>query len=136
MKTTIIFKATYLKKILWTLVFIGIVSSALIFVAFKFDLSYQYFLSMLIIFLGLLIGFYLNRNEPEKLDIEEDRIKISFLNKVFFKKEPCIYLRDNLISKEYDDIIELFKDNQLIAIVRRSSLSKKDWAKIKVYFKH
>lgn len=135
METTIVFKATYLKKILWILVFIGIATSTLIFIAFKVDLSYRYFLSMLIIFLGLLIVFYLNRNEPEKLDIEGDRIKISFFNKVFFKREPFIYSRNNLTFKDHDEnIIELFKDNQLIGIIRRSSLSEEDWEKVKVYF--
>jgi hypothetical protein len=134
MKTTIMFKATYLKKALWLLIFIEVAICALIFIALKFDLSYRYFLSMLIVFLGLLIVFYVNRNEPEKIDIEGDKIKISFFNKVFFKRKPCIYSRHDLIFKNHNDIIELFKDNQLIGIIRRSSLSEEGWEKVKVYF--
>jgi hypothetical protein len=135
MKTTYKFKAKYLNKILWRLVIIGLAISLLIFIGLDIDLIYRYFISMMIIFVGILIVFYLNKNEIEQLNIEDEKLELIYFNKVFFKSKPSNYLKLELNIKSNDDIIELYKDNKLISNIRNESTVNDDWDKLKSYFK-
>jgi len=135
MDTEIKFKATFLTKAFWVLIIIGVIISIIIFLSLKTDLTYRYMLSMLIVFLGILVVFFVNRNEPEKIEIREGRIQISFFNKVFFKRKPLSYSKQELdIKYNNDDIIKLFKDDKLIVIIRKEAIKTDDWEKFKGYF--
>lgn len=133
MNTTIIFKPVLLNKHLKWLVIIGLVICVVLFLFLKIDLSYRYFLCMLIIFMGLLIVFYNNKNEPEKIIIEGDRIEFSFFNKVFFKKEDCVFKKQNLRSQVKESVIELFDEDRIVSNIRKISLSSENWETLKVY---
>ncbi|MFO7447551.1 MAG: hypothetical protein R6W90_14365 [Ignavibacteriaceae bacterium] len=81
-----------------------------------------------------MIVFYLNRTEPKELEIDSDEVKITFFNKVFFKKVSRTFIKQNINYKLNNDIIELFEDNLLIVVIRKNSLSKEDWEAVKNYF--
>lgn len=134
MNMTIKFKATYLAKAFLWLIIIGILISSVIFLGLKLDLSYRYFFSMVIVFSGILIAFYLNRNELERLDVNVEQITLSFFNKVFFKREPISYARKDIETKHVNGIIEIFYKGELIGMIRKESLTLEDWEKVDTYF--
>ena len=134
MGITLRFKARYLNKILWRVIFIGLIISLIIFLGLKIDITYRYFLSILVIFFEILIAFYLNKNELEQLIIKEEELKLTFFNKVFFRKKPSDHLKQDLNFKLNKDIIELYEKNKLIGKIRRTSLDETNWEKLKSYF--
>lgn len=133
MNITIRFNSIFLIQNFKWLVIIGSVMCAVLFFFLKIDLSYCYFLCMLIIFTGLLIVFYKNKNEPEKINIEGERIEFSFFNKVFFKRKDCIFQKQYLRSQVKEDVIELFEEDLIVAKIRKISLRSEDWRTLKEY---
>lgn len=92
-------KAVMLKKYFKWLIAIGVFLSLAIFLCLSINLSYGYLIAMILVFGGLLVSFYLNRNELEIIEIEETKISLIFLNKIFFKKETLNYQKDELKQK-------------------------------------
>lgn len=132
---TIKFKAIYLTKALWWLIIIGIIISTSIFLSLNIDLSYRYFFSVVIVFIGIIVVFYLNRNELERLDIDGEKIKLSYFNKVIFKRKPASYTKQDIDTKNINnDIIELLNNGKLIGVIRKKSLNLEDWEKVVTYF--
>ena len=135
MNITIRFEAIYLKKAFWWLFSIGFVISIFIFLGFKIDLSYRYSLSVFIVFLGIIVVFYLNRNELEELSIMGDEIKLSYFNKVFFKRKSARYTKHNIDIKKVDnDIIEILNNGERIGVIRKRSMNSEDWGRVNTYF--
>lgn len=134
MRVTFKFKATYLNKILWIMVLIGLIISLAIFLGLRMDLSYRYFLSMIIIFIGILIVFYLNRNELDQLSINEEELELIYFNKVFFRRNPSTYLRRDLTFVKTDKLLVLYKDNKTIGTIRKVSTDNQNWDKLLSYF--
>lgn len=127
-------KAIYLTQAFKRLIIIGVLVSVILFLGLKIDLSYRYFLSILFVFLGLLIVFYQNKNELEKIKIEDDRVKLTYFNKVFFKRKPIECLKHDIEAQMQESIIELYKSKKIIAKVRITSVNEDDWQKLKSYF--
>lgn len=134
MRVTFKFKAKYLNKIIWIMVLFGLIISLAIFFGLRMDLSYKYFLSMIIIFIGILVVFYLNRNELDQLSINEEELELIYFNKVFFKRTPSTYLRQNLTFVKTDKLLVLYKGNTKIGIVRKVSTDNQNWDKLLSYF--
>ena len=78
------------------LIVIGVIVSIILFVGLEIELSYRYFLSMLIVFIGLLIVFYKNKYELEKIKLQGEQIELAFFNKVFFKRKPILCLKHDI----------------------------------------
>ena len=127
-------KAIFLTRAFKRLIIISLVVSVLLFLGLNIDLSYRYFLSMLFVFTGLLVVFYQNRYELEKLKIQDENIELSFFNKVFFKRKPIQCKKQGIEVQIQEDIITLYKAKQIIAKVRNSSVNKDDWNKLESYF--
>jgi cell division protein FtsW (lipid II flippase) len=126
------FKAIFLKKAFLLLVVVGVIISLLIFIFLDVDFIYKYMLSMLIIFSGIFVIFFLNRNEPERIKIKEDRIQFAFFNKVFFKRTPVSYSIKEINLESHDnDIMRLFKNEELFAVIRKEAIKTEDWESLK-----
>jgi hypothetical protein len=129
------FKPVILTKLFWRLAVIGIITSLVIFTTFNIDIAFRYMFSMLIIFAGLLFVFYINRNEPEYINIEKDTIKITYFNKAFFKRKPGSFSIEELSNKSNnDEIISLNKDSLMIVNLRKESLESIKWEELKKLF--
>ncbi|NOX85095.1 MAG: hypothetical protein GXO86_03870 [Chlorobi bacterium] len=126
------FKPTFLNKGFLYLIVIGVIISLIIFITLRIDITFRYMLSTLIVFVGLLFLFFVNRNEPEKIEIKDKKIYITFFNRSFFKRKPIEFSIHELESKISEDgIIHLTNKGKLIAIVRKDALIDNDWKKIK-----
>lgn len=126
------FKAIFLKKAFLLLVVVGVIISLLIFIFLDVYFIYKYMLSMLIIFSGIFVIFFLNRNEPERIKIKEDRIQFAFFNKVFFKRTPVSYSIKEINLESHDnDIMRLFKNEELFAVIRKEAIKTEDWESLK-----
>jgi type IV secretory pathway VirB3-like protein len=134
MDVTIKFKAFFLKKALIWLAVIGVPLSFFIFLLIKIGFIYLYFLSMFIVFVGLLIVFYLNKYDLESIKIQGEHIEFKFFNKAFFKRKPYECRKQAITSRLKEDIIELHKDKKMIVKIRSSAASEKDWVRLKTYF--
>lgn len=134
MNETIRLKPVYLIKGLVWIAPIGIVLSLVLFLCLKIDLSYRYFLSMILVFIALLVVFYMNKEELEKICIIENKLEFHFFNKVFFKRKPCICDKQDIETQINDDTIIIFKDKKIIARIRSTSISNEVWIKLKAYF--
>jgi cytochrome c biogenesis protein CcdA len=135
MRETFKFKATYLNKIIWTMVLIGLIITLAIFLGLRMDLICRYFISMIIILMGILIVFYLNRNELDQLNINEEELELIYFNRVFWKRPPSTYLRRNLTFVKTDELFVLYVDNKTIGTVRKVSTDNQSWDKLLSYFK-
>lgn len=124
-------KASYLTKCIWWLIIIGVLLSSIIFLTLNIDLEYRYFLSMIFVFIGILIVFYLNRFEIEKIQFSKEKITLTFYNKFFFKKEPESYSKQEVKVKNKDSVLILYFNNNKIGIVRKDSLNSSDWQAFK-----
>ncbi len=124
-------KAVFLTKALWLLVIVGVITSIIIYIFLEMNFTFQYLLSMLVVFSGILVVFFINRNEPEKIEIKKGKIKIVFFNKVFFKQRPISYSKIELNQISDNNIIKLFKDDVLVVNIRKEAVRIKDWE----YFK-
>ena len=135
MDETIKFKASYLNLSLKRLFTIGVLVSISLFVGLDIDLGFRYFLSMLFVFIGLLIVFYLNKNDPETIKFHGDKFEVTFFNKFFFKRSSCVYKRQETESRIKGKTIELFMGEKIVAIIRNSATtSNEDWIKLKSFF--
>lgn len=126
------FKPAFLNKGLLYLIVTGVIISLIIFITLSIDITFRYMFSSLIVFAGLLVVFFANRNEPDKIEIKDNKIHITFLNKSFFKRKPIYFFIQELESKISENgIIHLTNKGKLIAIVRRDSLTTNDWKNLK-----
>jgi hypothetical protein len=131
---TIKFKPFFLTRALWVVVFAGFVLSLMLFLFLAVDLTSIYALSMVIVFLGLIIAFYLNRNEPELIEINDNEIRVQYLNKFFFKRKPFVAsVSDFKIIKTENEIMLI--DKQPVLQIRKRSVTTDDWNLINGYFK-
>jgi hypothetical protein len=63
------FKPALLNKGFLYLIVAGVIISLIIFITLSVDIAFRYMLSTLIVFAGLLFLFFVNRNEPERIEI-------------------------------------------------------------------
>lgn len=130
MKTEYIFKAIYLNRLLWRLIVIGTILSLFIFIGLDIDISFRYFLSMLIVCAGFLIVFYRNRHDLQKLSIEEDKVELIFFNKVFFKKPPSSFTIERKNIKLNIDTIEFSENSRIIGLARKGAIDPDEWEEL------
>lgn len=124
------FQQFYLKKSINLLVIIGLILSISIFLLFKIDIVYKYFLSMVIVFLGVLIVFYLNKYHLEKLIINA-KLHFIYSNKFFFKKKDKeIGINEVEVDKKNNAKLTISSKGKIVAIVRRNSLNDIEWREI------
>ncbi|NPD44851.1 MULTISPECIES: hypothetical protein [unclassified Lentimicrobium] len=126
------FKPAFLNKGFLYLIVIGLIISLIIFITLSIDITFRYMFSALIVFAGLLVVFFINRNEPEKIEIKDNKIYITFFNKSFFKRKPIDFSIQELESKISENgIIHLTNKGKLIAIIRKDALMESDWKELK-----
>ncbi len=128
-------RAVMLARYFKLLVVIGVILSMAIFLFLNINLSYRYLIAMVLVLGGLLISFYLNQNELEMIKIEGIRISFIFINKVFFKKKTCNYQRDELQQKYCEESIDIYRQHQFIAKIRKTALEQEDWIQIGKFLK-
>jgi hypothetical protein len=121
------FKASFLNKCILWLILIGVFVIGILFLTLNIAPEYIYFLSMLFIFSGILIVFYLNRFEPTQIQLVSGHLTVSFFNKFFFKKKEANYSKSELKASIKNDIITLSKNNLTVIIIRKASLDLKYW---------
>jgi hypothetical protein len=127
-------KPIYLSLLTKYLIVFGLIFSMFIFLFLPIDKSYCYMISMTFIFAGVLYMFYLNKNEILTLQIEESEVKISFVNNSVFKRQDLKLPKSDIICKNEDEFIKLEKNKILFAIIRRKSMTEKEWSEVKSYF--
>jgi hypothetical protein len=127
MKEIINFRPSYLTKGIWLLIIIGGCSSLSIFLILDVEMSYRYLLSMIIIFIGILILFYVNRFEPELLSIDDETIHIDYFNKSLFKRKRTTILLNKITVSSEDAIIKIFNDKTLEAVIRKNAVEVEKW---------
>lgn len=134
MDETIKIRAVSLRKSLVWLAIISVPLCVFLFLWVEIDFIFSYILCMVFVFIGLLIVFYLNKKELEKIKIEDDKIKLTYFNKVFFKKKPIECLKHDIEVRMQENTIELCKSKNIIAKVHITSVNEDDWQKLKSYF--
>jgi len=106
---------------------IDLILSIAIFFSLNIDLAYEYFISMLLVFFSLLVVFYLNRLELDKI-IFNNKVTIRYVNKFFFKRKPHELKKENLKVYEVNDSkLKIIINYKVIGFLRKKSLSKNDW---------
>lgn len=126
------FRPAFLNKGLIYLIVTGVIISLIIFITLRIDITFRYMISALIVFAGLLIVFFFNRNEPEKIVFKDSKIFITFFNKSFFKRKPVDFSIQELESKISENgVIYLTNRGKIIAIVRKDALMENDWKELR-----
>jgi hypothetical protein len=133
MKITIKLKPFFLTRALWIVILVGFALSLMLFLLLAFDLTTLYALSMFMVFIGLLIAFYLNRNDPEVIEVNENELKAHFFNKIFFKRKPIVASINDLRVKKNENAILLFEKRKALQI-RKRSVTLDDWNLLVEYF--
>ena len=134
MKKIIKINSLYLSNLMKKLLYGGVLISVLIFFGLDIDISYRYFISVLLVFVGLLYVFYLNKNFPEYIDIQDDQLKIAFSNKMFFKKGVQEYKKEDISLKEEEDLLLIYNKNELVAKIDILSFNDNDLCEFRSYF--
>ena len=126
-KREINFNPILLKKLIYIMLLIDLILSIAIFFSLNIDLAYEYFISMLLVFFSLLVVFYLNRLELDKI-IFNNKVTIRYVNKFFFKRKPHELKKENLKVYEVNDSkLKIIINYKVIGFLRKKSLSKNDW---------
>lgn len=133
MKNTIKLKPFFLTRALWVVILSGFSISFLLFMLLEVDLTTIYALSMFIAFVGLLIAFYLNRNDPELIEINENQVEAHFFNKIFFKRKPLAASINDFRVMKSENAILLF-EKQKVLHIRKRSVTLVDWNLLVEYF--
>lgn len=133
MKITIKLKPFFLTRALWVVILAGFALSLMLFLLLPFDLTTLYALSMFMVFIGLLIVFYLNRNDPEMIEINENEFKAHFFNKIFFKRKPIVASVNNFRVKKNENAILLFEKRKVLQL-RKRSVTLDEWSLLVEYF--
>jgi hypothetical protein len=127
-------KASHLNRAFKKLIIISVILCTLIFLEFNMDLSFRYLLSVIFVFTGLLIVFFLNKYEIEKINLQDEIIELTYFNKIFFKKKPYSCKKQDVKTKMHKNIIVLYKANHIIGRIHNNSVCNEDWIKLKSYF--
>lgn len=128
------FKPSFLTKGIWLSIVICGCLSLMIFLRLNIELEYRYLLSMIIVFIGILIVFYINRFEPSHIQIDNETICIDYFNKAFFKRKAVTFSKDKLSVSSRVDRIKVYTEDTLQAIIRKECLDLKDWEALKNVF--
>ncbi|ASB48637.1 hypothetical protein [Alkalitalea saponilacus] len=126
------FRAVYLNGLFIRMFIVSIVLSLFMFTALDIDYSFIYLFSMIIVFIGVLSVFYLNRKDVEFIEIKDSTVEIHYFNKSFFKKDSLIVLKESLYIRRDENIITLLKDDNIIGLIRKNSLISNSWEEIKI----
>ncbi len=121
------FKATFLNGLILKMIALSLIISVLMFAVLNIDYSLVFFFSMLIVFCGVLLVFYLNRYDVEIIKITDKNIDIEYFNKSFFKQKRLLISRNDIDIEEKDNGILLLKDLATIGVIREKSLIAEDW---------
>ncbi len=133
MKITIKLKPFFLIRASWVVILAGFALSLMLFLLLPFDLTTLYALSMFMVFIGLLIVFYLNRNEPEMIEINGNEFKVHFFYQIFFKRKPIVASINDFKVKKNENAILLFEKQKVLQI-RKRSVTLDDWNLLVEYF--
>ena len=128
---TVNFKGSYFNKCMIWLISIGVLISAVVFLTLNIVIEYKYFLSIFVVFIGIMIVFYLNRFEPDSIKISNEKIEISYFNKSFFKRKPGSYAISELKVSNKNDMLILSNNAETIGILRKDALDQENWGIIK-----
>lgn len=130
MKEIIRFNAKHLSKLLTRMIIVGLtITLALVYVV-DIELSYVYMLSSLIIFICVLYVFYLNKNDPEFIEICDNELRVSYINKTFFKRDSIVLQKNEINVEKNDDFVNVLQEEEVILVIRKNSLSSSDYNKL------
>lgn len=131
---TIVFKSYYLTQGLYWLIAIEILLSTIIFLGFNISVGPKYQLCTTLVGLGSIFVLYLNRLEPHYIKFTNDGFTIDYINKVIFKYNVKMYLKNELKVSINNGVLVLYNNLGNQAIIRERALTTEDWIIIKQYF--
>lgn len=76
---------------------------------------------------------YNNRCDPRIIKIDGDKIEVNFFIKFFFKKQICIFKKQEIESRIQNENIEILKKGKLSVKIRKNSMEAEDWIILKEY---
>ena len=129
-------KPTLLTKIIYSLLFIGIAIFLFSHFIIRLDGAYTYFITTMTVFVGLLYGFKLNRNELHAIMVNGNVIDFSFLNKSFYKRKDMQMQRQDIKAVLKKDQMQLFANQALFAVVQKKSVTAVEWGQLNALFSH
>ena len=116
----------FLKKGLLTIVLLGLLLSATLFISSS-DLIITYMISFAFVLIMLVALFYLNRNIPEQIIIEENNLSIYYYNKAIFKKKPVSHPKKELVFDIKGNVLFLKTNSRIIAEIRKKAIKRENW---------
>ncbi|MCW3466899.1 hypothetical protein [Chitinophaga nivalis] len=132
---TIKCKAVYLNKLLLGLYFTGGIAGLLLLLLLKIDKSYSYFLTMLLIFIGTVAVFYLNKHELTLIQKSGDHLTFSFINKSFFKRNDFSCAITDIVCNQTADKLTFEYNNKVFALARKPAMDDSAWKTLTLIFK-
>lgn len=128
-------KPVYLSRIM-NYIFLGGGAVVILFMLFfPLHWAYKYFVSMVFLFVALLYGFYLNRNDLLIIQCNPDNVEFSFINNVFFKRKTMKLQRVEIEYNETNGVMSFLRHGKLFAILRKKSVNDIEWEQLTAYFK-
>ena len=85
-----------------------ILLSATLFMEISLPVNDIYSMSLMLATAGVAIIFYLNRFEPDYIEIEDNNVNICYINKMIFKRKDTILQKDNLTVSNRTKIVLVY----------------------------
>ena len=130
----IVFNGFYLKKCLYWLVGLGLISFALVFSMLNIPRLNRLIWSTSLIGLETYFVLYLNRFEPKVIRLHKENFEIIYRNYKYFEKADTVYLKNDINVVTKKDVLILYNDNNIVGKVRKKELTDEDWTTITNYF--
>jgi hypothetical protein len=130
MEKKFVFTAKYLGNLLVKMIIPCSIISLILFLSLEMKFSYKYFISMTIVFVGIVIVFHKNKHDVHEFIFNDDELEFSYFNKIFFRKEKMKIRQANLeIDIKVDQVI-LREFNEVVGIIRRCTTDENNWNEI------
>jgi len=131
---TVIFKSYFLTKGLYWIGGLAVIVVTPVFLNFKVGMGFGYGISAMIMGLGSMVVFYLNRFEPHYIKFDDKEFTVDYINKVFFKTPTRTFLKNDTSHSLENDVLTISDSGEKKAIIRRKAVDVNDWDVLKLYF--
>lgn len=135
MEKVVTFEAKYLSRLLWFAIIVSLVFTIIVYLKLNIEIIDVILISSFSTAFLVAIAFYLNKNEIEKIVISDEKIKIFYFNKIFFKKREKIIEKKNVQSKYNNGLIKIISNGNIEGIIRKMSADEKAWHQINTLLK-
>ena len=130
----IVFNVFYLKKCLYWLIGIGLITFGLVFSMLNIPRQDRLIWATSLIGLETYFVLYLNRFEPKVIRLHKENFEIIYRNYKFFEKADMVYLKNNIKVIAKKGMLILSNNNIVVGKIRKNDLNEEDWKTITGYF--